>query len=96
MPLALKTQSFFERLKKFVLALIDRILPKKHKLSLPRGQRSTMAKQLVLSTGYAVLFFECLSWVVLACPDCPLCHTPKRQGSQRRHMLIFRALSHLQ
>ncbi|KAJ0119105.1 glutamate-cysteine ligase modifier subunit [Diaporthe amygdali] len=54
MPLALKTQSFFERLKKFVLALIDRILPKKHKLSLSRGQRSTMAKQLVLSTGNIV------------------------------------------
>ncbi|KAG6358891.1 hypothetical protein INS49_012410 [Diaporthe citri] len=53
MPLPTSTQSFFERLKKFVLALIDRIRPKKHKPS-PSRNHSTMAKQLVLSTGNIV------------------------------------------
>ncbi|KAI3392382.1 hypothetical protein diail_5770 [Diaporthe ilicicola] len=53
MPPPTSTQSFLRRLKKFVLALIDRIRPKKHNPSLSR-KHSTMAKQLVLSTGNIV------------------------------------------
>ncbi|KAG8168979.1 hypothetical protein KVR01_001728 [Diaporthe batatas] len=55
-PRPTSTRSFFERLNKLVQALIDLALPRKHRQTPqpPPTDHSTMAKQLVLSTGNIV------------------------------------------